>query len=236
MFRNLILTGLCIFISLCAAAQTPSASTNSPPSETLGAVAPVPSTSPVALAVERSSYSPGLFGGKWSSLQAATINLVRKNDHQFFYKSPESLQLFDQSGFAFTNPLPNENFDIAQSTDRSDYSWSVGNKWKTSFTSPMMKGSRCTADTLVTDFAMQITGEKMLMLRVNGRDQEVKTVQLVADGLWKLPPVCNSASGKVTGAITYAPELNVLVSAETITYWGNTQIAGSRMTLVDIKK
>ncbi len=66
---------------------------------------------------EIGSYSPGVFGGKWSALEPRKVTLVEKNDHQVFYISPDSLVLFDRRALAMSNPLPNEGYEINLSTD-----------------------------------------------------------------------------------------------------------------------
>ena len=203
-----------VLICICAAVWMPHA---------LAQLAPGSSTA----LFEISRYSPGLFGGKWSDAEQRNVQIVPKTATQFFYKADDIL-LFDAQAVLMTNALPSEAFDIQLVTDKTDRDYAAGKAWNVSFVAPPAKGSRCAANVAFT-FKAVSAGEKQVTIKLDGKDTGVKAVSVKSEGSWTMPAECNNASGKGTGEFLFAPELGLLLAAESAGFFGSSRISGAKL-------
>ncbi len=189
---------------------------------------------PIGASYEKSLFSPGLFGGKWAETTQSDVAITQRTSSQLVYKG-DLVALFDKFSATVASELPSEDFNINLVTNKVDGDFTPGKTWMSSFTVPARKGSRCAAS-VVFDFNSVSAGEKTVMVLVNGTQSEMRVVTVMSDGKWTLPAECNNASGKGTGTITFVPDSGLIISAESIGYFGSTQISGSRLNLKELKK
>jgi hypothetical protein len=115
-------------------------------------------------------------------------------------------------------------------TTRQDNTFVVGATWKSGYTVPPREGSRCKGDT-TNEFQSTVKEVKPMPVMLDGKETVVEVAVVAQEGTWNVP---DCGSGRGSALIVYAIDKKVIISIESLAYYGTGIVSGSRLQPVDI--
>lgn len=175
---------------------------------------------------ELQKFAPGIFSSSWDKSQVS-YEINRIESGKDFYRMPgKSLLVFDRKTFSMASVGDNYQEDLKVLTDKENFDFFAGTKWKSSFAYTPRTSSGCKGE-LTLETNSVVSEVKTIPILMNGKSVETPVVVVKQEGTWSVPG-CASGTGSAT--FVFATEKNFIVSMESLTYYNSKIVAGTKLS------